>query len=404
MLWHAMPPEANTALLMAGAGPAPMLQAAMGWQALAGALRTQAQELATLLVSLKASWSGASAERAIAAVMPMVTWLQEAAEHAQQRGMRAAAQAAAYAQALGMTPSLPEIAQNKVTNVTLKSTNFLGINMVPIGLNETDYFVRMWTQAGTSMDVYEAQTAVNTTFEPIPPPKPILQPTMGEAVEAAAMSRLSEMAAQSAPGAVRLLADEAGEELATMPVGTSPIDQIMQFFGGMGQMSGPMQQMMQPLQQMMQQMTSLAGQTGGMGGLGDSFGGAGALGEMGKGELGQIGLVGASPVSNHPLAGGLGPSKGFGMMHAEALPGASGSEARTSLMGQLIDKPGQAVAPAGGGAGSSAMGGAAPMGAMGAGAGSGASARPAQGLTVAALPAQQGDEGPLDEFDDQDDW
>lgn len=28
MLWHAMPPELNTARLMAGAGPAPMLAAA----------------------------------------------------------------------------------------------------------------------------------------------------------------------------------------------------------------------------------------------------------------------------------------------------------------------------------------------------------------------------------------
>ena len=42
MLWHAMPPELNTARLMAGAGPAPMLQAAAGWEAVAAALETQA--------------------------------------------------------------------------------------------------------------------------------------------------------------------------------------------------------------------------------------------------------------------------------------------------------------------------------------------------------------------------
>ncbi len=46
MFWHAMPPELNTARLMAGAGPAPMLQAAAGWEALAISLETQADELA----------------------------------------------------------------------------------------------------------------------------------------------------------------------------------------------------------------------------------------------------------------------------------------------------------------------------------------------------------------------
>ena len=66
MLWHAMPPELNTARLMAGAGPAPMLQAAAGWEALGSALETQATELATNLVSLKASWTGISSERAVA--------------------------------------------------------------------------------------------------------------------------------------------------------------------------------------------------------------------------------------------------------------------------------------------------------------------------------------------------
>ena len=67
MLWHAMPPELNTARLMAGAGPAPMLQAAAGWEAVAAALETQSAELATSLASLKAVWTGASSDRAIAA-------------------------------------------------------------------------------------------------------------------------------------------------------------------------------------------------------------------------------------------------------------------------------------------------------------------------------------------------
>jgi PPE-repeat protein len=53
MLWHAMPPELNTARLMAGAGQAPMLQAAAGWEALAAAQEAQAAELAAKLAALK---------------------------------------------------------------------------------------------------------------------------------------------------------------------------------------------------------------------------------------------------------------------------------------------------------------------------------------------------------------
>ena len=82
MLWHAMPPELNTARLMAGAGPAPMLQAAAGWEALGSALEAQAVELAAILVSLKGLWTGASSERAIAAVTPTVAWLHDAANQA----------------------------------------------------------------------------------------------------------------------------------------------------------------------------------------------------------------------------------------------------------------------------------------------------------------------------------
>ena len=54
----ALPPEINTSRLMAGAGAAPMLQAAAGWEALAISLETQADELAASLASLAAVWTG----------------------------------------------------------------------------------------------------------------------------------------------------------------------------------------------------------------------------------------------------------------------------------------------------------------------------------------------------------
>lgn len=397
MLWHAMPPELNTARLMAGAGPAPMLQAAAGWEALAGALEAQALELSAALVSLKASWTGMSSERAIAATMPMVVWLQTAAQQAQQRAMRAAAQAAAYTKALAMTPSLPEIATNHITHAVLTATNFLGINMVPIGLNETDYFVRMWNQAAVVMDVYQMETIANTTFEPLPPVKPILQPAAGEAVTAGALGMLSAAGSEAIPAGMRALSeleDETPE--AEVPVEV-PVEQPAMPFPG-GQLGAPMQQLMQPLQQL----SSMGGQTGGMGGPGDGLL-RDKLGDLaGKDRGQQVGLLGASPLSTHPLAGGSGPRVGMGLLRSEALPGAGGSAPRTSMMSQLIDKPAQVTAPAAAGAGSSAGGGAAPLG-MGSAAGqSAATTRP--GLAAPALLGPRPDDADDLDFEHEDDW
>ncbi|OBH39614.1 hypothetical protein A5692_00580 [Mycobacterium sp. E342] len=395
MLWHAMPPELNTARLMAGAGPAPMLQAAAGWEALAGALETQALELSAALVSLKASWTGMSSERAIAATMPMVAWLQTAAQQAQQRAMRAAAQAASYTKALAMTPSLPEIASNHITHAVLTATNFLGINMVPIGLNETDYFVRMWNQAAAVMDIYQVETIANTTFDPLPPVKPILQPGVGEAVTTEALGTLSAVGSEAIPGALRALS-EVEEIPEAIPEAGVPLEQpAMPALGQLGQLGGPMQQLMQPLQQL----TSMAGQAGGMGGPGDSLLGD-KLGDLPGRDGAQLGLIGASPLSNHPLAGGTGPSVGMGLMRSEALPGAGGTGPRTSLISQLIDKPAQTPPLAGAGAGSSATGGAAPVG-MGSTAQSAAASRPAV-ATPTLLAHPDGDEDV--DFEHEDDW
>ncbi|OBA61393.1 hypothetical protein A5647_11330 [Mycobacterium sp. 1100029.7] len=403
MLWHAMPPELNTARLMAGAGPAPMLQAAAGWEALAAALQTQAAELAASLTALNGSWTGMGSERAAAAAAPMVTWLETAALAAQQRGMQAAAQAAAYLKALGMTPSLPEIATNKITHTVLTATNFLGINTMPIGFNEADYFVRMWNQAGGAMDIYAAETMANTVFEPLPEMKPILAPGVGEADTPGLLGAFAQAAPDDAAATMLQAAtDGAGDadDVVATPAG---LEQISQLMGGLGQLGAPMQQLMQPLQQL----TSMAGQAGGMGGSGFGDGvasGGGRLGELGGTKLGQMGLLGAPPLSTHPLAGGSGPSVGMGLMHSEALPGSGGSSARTSMMSALLDK---GVPPAGAGAGSAAGSGAAPLGAAGTGAHSGAASKPGLAPVALARDEEQGKTLHYDELhdiDDGDDW
>ena len=437
MFWDAMPPELNTARLMAGAGAAPMLQAALGWETFAIFLETQADELAGSLAGLSAAWTGSASERAVAATMPMVVWLRTTALQAQKRALQASAQATSYTTAMATTPQLAEIEMNHITHAVLEATNFLGVNTIPIGFNEADY-VRMWNLAASVMHLYQAESTANTLFEPIMPAQPVVIPGVGEAAVAAAVGQVAaqapgaafrtaafehvgaqatvesaglmagraasqaNMAAQRAEGAVQR-ADNAGHRAGPedplqqgMQMGTQMASQLGSTLGQLPQQAGQMlQSPMQTLTQPLQQVTSMFSQMGGMGGADKAT---------------QMGLIGASPLSNHPLVGGSGAGAGAGLVRAASLPGAGGTAARTPLMANLVGakeiEP--AVAPvavaAGAAAGASAAGtapvgsgggGMAPMGMMGHGAKGGGS-KP--GLTAPApLTHDLGE-------DDEDDW
>ncbi|MDG5483212.1 PPE family protein [Mycolicibacterium gadium] len=423
MEWHGMPPEVNTARLMLGAGPAPMLQAAAGWEALAISLETQADELATSLAALTSVWSGSASERAVASTMPMVTWLRTVSAQAMKRAMQAIAQANAYTAAMATTPPLAEIEQNHVTHAVLEATNFFWVNTIPIALNEIDYFVRMWNQAAGAMDVYQAETLLNLMFEIIAPPKPIVMPGVGEsgaaaalasaaamapaaAVRNAAIAQVSaqgkaesvrqtagnaaaqgNMAAQRAQGQVQKAdngAPQAQQMQQGMQMGMQMASQLGSTLGQLPQQASqmvmqPMQQLTQPLQQVTSMFSS-----------------------MGGADKAQIGLIGASPLSNHPLAGGSGAGSGAGLVRAASLPGAGGSAPRTPLLANLIGETKPLVA-AGAAAGAGGMG-LAPVGAGGGGGPMhgmgqrGKSGGSKQGLTAPSVLPQDLNE------DEEDDW
>jgi PPE-repeat protein len=411
LIYSALPPEVNTSRLMAGAGPAPMLQAAMGWEVLAISLETQADELAGALAALTSAWSGTASEQAVASTMPMVVWLRTTAMQAQKRAMQATMQANSYTTAMATTPPIPEIEQNHITHGVLESTNFLGVNTVPIGMNEFDYFVRMWNQAADVMHAYQAETATNMLFEPILPMKPIVIPGVGESAAGAGMAQAAAMAPGAAAreaafahvGAQATLDSAAmtggraaagGNMAATQAEGKvqqadntaqqgarksdDPLQQGgqqgMQMMSqmasqlpqmltqipqqGMQMVSQPMQQLTQPLQQVSQ----LFSQMGGMGG-----------GDKGA----QMGLIGASPFSNHPLAGGSGASSGAGLVRAASLPGAGGTSARTPLMSNLVGEG--KLGPVGVAPGAAAGGAGAGLAPVGAGTGSGGGMGPMMG-------------------------
>jgi PPE-repeat protein len=379
-----------------------MLQAAAAWETLAISLETQAEELAASLVALQGSWQGSASEQAVTATTPMVVWLRTTALQAQKRAMQAVAQANAYTAAMVTTPPLPEIEMNHVTHAVLEATNFLGVNTVPIGVNEADYFIRMWDQAAFAMEAYQAETSMNTLFEPIPPMKPMVMPGVGESSAAMAIGQnvammggaiireatfaqvtaqgsmqvvglaggnaasQGNMAAERAEGQVQK-AENAGQQSGQgqqlmqqgVQMGTQMASQVGSMMGQLPQQGSQM--VMQPMQQMTQQMSQIFSQ------VGSGFGS-----EKGA----QIGLIGAGPLSNHPLAGGSGAMSGAGLVRAASLPGAGGSSARTPLMSNLIGKADVGVAPTAvapgaaagaGGAGLAPVGGTggSPMGLMG---------------------------------------
>lgn len=423
MEWHGVPPEVNTARLMLGAGPAPMLQAAAGWEALAISLETQADELAASLAALTSVWSGSASERAVSSTMPMVTWLRTVSAQAMKRAMQAIAQANAYTTAMATTPPLAEIEQNHITHAVLEATNFFWVNTIPIALNEIDYFVRMWNQAAGAMDVYQAETLLNLMFELIAPPKPVVMPGVGESGAAAALASAAAMApaaairnaaiaqvsAQGKAESVALIAGQAagqasmaeqraqgavqradnevqqtGQQSQLPQQGMQMASQIGSAVGQIPQQASQM--IMQPMQQLTQPLQQVSS-------LFSSLGGA---------DKAQIGLIGASPLSNHPLAGGSGAGSGAGLVRAASLPGAGGTAPRTPLLANLIgeSKPlvstgaaagagGMGLAPVGAGGG---MG---PMGAMGQRGKSGGSK---QGLTAPSVLPQDLSE------DEEDDW
>lgn len=403
--WAALPPEVNTGRLMAGAGPAPMLQAAAGWEALAVLLETQADELAASLANLSGMWSGMASERAVASTMPMVVWLRTTSAQAMKRALQATNQANSYTLAMATTPPLAEIEQNHITHAVLEATNFLGINTVPIGLNEFDYFVRMWNQASTAMSVYQAETQMNLLFEPIPPMKPIVIPGVGESAAAAAaaqaaahvpmsMARNATIAKASATAKLESVGLNAGRAMAQGNMAAQRAQGAVQKGENAAQQAGRQQgdQMMQQgMQQGMQMGVQMASQLGSMAAQVPQQMGqmvqtpmqmltqplqqvSSVFGQMGSGlggQKAQIGLIGATPFSNHPLAGGSGASSGAGLVRAASLPGAGGTSARTPLMSNLIGDKLDGLAPVGvaGAAAGATAAGLAPVGGAGGGAG-----------------------------------
>ena len=155
-IWMALPPEVHSALLSSGPGPGSLLAAAGAWQSLSTEYASAAAELTGVLGAVQAGCLGGHQLRAVRRRAHALSGVAGPAEREQRRRGGAARDGGRRLHhRVGNDADTAELALNHTTHAVLMATNFLGINTIPIALNEADY-VRMWIQAATTMSTYQA--------------------------------------------------------------------------------------------------------------------------------------------------------------------------------------------------------------------------------------------------------
>jgi PPE-repeat protein len=146
MNFSVLPPEINSALMLAGAGSGPMLAAANAWNGLAAELDSAARSFTSVASDLAGqAWQGPASQAMMAAATPYASFLNTASTNASHASTQAQAVAGAFESALAATVHPATIAANRSSFVSLVVSNLFGQNAPAIAAAECHY-EEMWAQ------------------------------------------------------------------------------------------------------------------------------------------------------------------------------------------------------------------------------------------------------------------
>jgi PPE-repeat protein len=357
----ALPPDVNAARII-GPGEGSMIAAGAASTALGATMVAVHAGVTAAVATLNTvGWTGSSGVSTAAAFVPHLATMAVNATNFDAIGTKLLAHAEAYRAAfLAITP-LAAVTENQAEHITLQTTNFMGINAMPIAVNRGVYH-SMWTDSGMAMNSYDSLGSAASTPLPATPPPPItagmaagLATTgismglqLGAGVMQGAMSAaqsglgtfsgVASGAASTAPAAAQALGASTGtgtggvgqpanpahaasasdptqQLMPLLSQGAQAAGQIPQALGSApsaltsaGQ--GPMQAIMGPLQGLM---------TGGSG-LGGTPAGATGLGGLN----GLSGMYPGGLAASGAESGGRSASRSVGLMRSAGLGGGSG--------------------------------------------------------------------------------
>ncbi|GAB3026256.1 PPE family protein [Mycobacterium bourgelatii] len=154
-----LPPEITSALMLSGAGSAPMLEAAAAWNTLAEELDAAASSFSSLTSALAAdAWQGPASQAMLAAAAPYTGWLSTAAAQAAGTAAQAQSVTGAFEAALAATVPPALIEANRSSFVSLVLSNLFGQNAPAIAAAEAIY-EQMWARDVAAMVGYHAEAA-----------------------------------------------------------------------------------------------------------------------------------------------------------------------------------------------------------------------------------------------------
>lgn len=151
-----LPPEVNSALMFAGPGSAPMLEAAGAWAGLASELGSAASSFSSLTSDLASqAWQGPAAAAMLAAAAPYAGFLDAAANSAASAAGQASAVAEVFESAVTAMVHPVAVAANRNQFVQLVLSNLFGQNAPAIAAAEGIY-EEMWATDVATMAGYHS--------------------------------------------------------------------------------------------------------------------------------------------------------------------------------------------------------------------------------------------------------